>query len=202
MADMGWFSDMDWQQVLLALLPVVLIVWAVKRIEKHQDLAPYKNLAPAAKVWLWLHNLNPSASAKAMLQCDPRLLRVYMAAGCALQNSSPLWLRAAAEEFLKESGIGVKFNSDDDLSAVLSEYVQDNAEEALAAVQSLWPVNDGSADGTEGELTASLEAVRQPDSGPILEPCAEELQPIAVFDDIQEAVYDPEAAAGNEGSKE
>lgn len=195
MSDLGWFSDMSWQHVLLLLVPVAVIVWLVKRIERHQKMAQFYQASPAVKAWLWLHCLQPAASAKAMLQCDPLLLRAYMEAGQELGADAAAWLQAAAREFLKADGVNVKFGSDDDLLAVLSEYVEENTAEALAAAQSLWPVQpaasaaDSLTPQAQAETTAELDSElrrcesRQPDAAPSLEPLAGELQPLPIWDD-------------------
>lgn len=196
MSDLGWFSDMTWQQVLLVLAPVAVIIWLIKRLERHQDMAPYKHTEPAARAWLLLQSLHPHTSAKAMLLCDPQLLRAYMLAGQALQAKSALWLQTAIREYLNADGVNVKYSSDDDLSAVLSEYVDENTAEAVASMQRLWPVEPvekaaglasemgENAAHTEGEA-AELQNCesRQPNAVPNLEPIASELKPMPIWED-------------------
>ena len=199
MSDLGWFSDMTWQQVLLFLIPVALVMWLVRRIEKRRDMSQYCQAVPAAKAWLWLQSLYPGTAAKAMLQCDPLLLRAYMEAGRELDAKSVLWLQAAAREFLKADGTDVKCSADDDVRAVLSEYVEENTAEALAALQRVWPVHPAAEPAESvspeepadirpepnAELSDELKRCepRQPDAAPILEPAAKDLQPLPIWED-------------------
>ncbi|MBQ7567689.1 hypothetical protein IJT17_02675 [bacterium] len=166
-------NAMGWSGIVLALLPVVAVMFLVRFIEGRKNMSGYEKLQPAAKAWLCLQGLSAATAAKALLQCDPALLRAYLDAGEKLEEVPSAWQDKAISELLSYASIKIAY--DDLFRQQYDKCFRADVPALLGHLQKLWPVQ------TLGEGIDML-----PNSEPVLEPVAD-LRPIAVLNDASEA---------------
>ena len=132
------FDHLEWWQVLLLLAPVVLIMTALRRIEKRRGSTLYPALTPAQKTFILLQLLPPSLAARYLIGLEVHELETYLKAGSEIQGTGLLVQDPVMKEYFK--GLESKgHDSEGPLQERLANAVLAAPQEALTHLERTWP---------------------------------------------------------------
>ncbi len=164
MDSVSWMRDWGWWQVIIALIPIMVIMWFVRWRERHLGVPRFDELSLEARGWIFLVSLAPRASARVMRALSAPQLQAYMDAGAELaERAGALRVRvlnefwsASPDEYHSGDGWDERNLLDD-----TAQFVDKSPQEAVALLLKLWPaqlkMSSAPAAGEPAAVSASSE---------------------------------------------
>ncbi len=207
MESVSWMRDWGWGQVVVALIPIVFIMWFVRWRERRLGVPKYEELSLEARGWIFLVGLAPRASARVMRALSAPQLQAYMSAGAELAERAGTLRVRVLNEFWNASPDECHSGDGWDERNLLddtAQFVDQRPQEAVALFLKLWPSQiktpsapasennpaSASADAEERAADAEVDASEKPELAEMAgqnHPGCEEMQPsLGVKTDLKE----------------